>query len=200
MSTDESGSRKRAAATKRERTNRVILAAARTLFDQYGYHGVKRDDVAKLARVGTATIFSHYPTKQALAIAAYAPSVLRLMADMEKRLPIMTSPEPYFTTFIWNLAVCLAQQPAMAVALLPLSRDSRSHSEGDEATHVLSFRDLAEFIGKLLMRCTDAHAQDSATLVNDIADFALSGLLTWIVQHPERPGKDAADLMLAHLL
>lgn len=189
MSTEELDPRQRAGATKRRRTNLWILDAARALFDEHGYYGVSRDDVASTAAISAATLQKHYKTKQALAIAAYAPPVLALMA----------SPEPVPVNFIRELADFLAAHPAMAVALLPLSRDPRTRGEDDEATYVVSFRDLVEFIGKLLVQCADARTQDSVT-VDDTADFALSGLLTWIVQHPERSGKDAADLMLAHLL
>lgn len=190
MSTEELGPRQRAGATKRKRTNLWILDVARALFDEHGYHGVTRDDVIKGAGTSAATLQKHYKTKQALAIAAYAPPVLTLMA----------SPEPMPAIFIRELADFLVAHPTMAVALLPLSRDPRTQSEDDEATYVVSFRDLVEFIGKLLVQSTDAHAQDSVAMANDTADFALSGLLTWIVQHPKRSGKDAADLTLTHLL
>jgi AcrR family transcriptional regulator len=189
MSTEELGPRQRAAATKRRRTDLWILDTARAMFDEHGYHGVTRDDVIREAGIGSTTLQKRYKTKQALAIAAYAPSVLALMA----------SPEPMPAIFIRELADFLVAHPVMAVALLPLSRDPRTQSEDDAATYVVSFRDLVEFIGKLLVQRADVRTQDSA-MVNDTAAFALCGLLTWIVQHPGRSGEDAAKLMLAHLL
>jgi hypothetical protein len=134
-----------------------------------------------------------------MAIAAYAPPVLALMTSTEKELATMATPEPTLVTFIRKLAAFLAAHPAMAIALLPLSRDPRSHGEDDEATHAVSFRDLVAFISKLLVQCANARPRQS-DMVDDTVDFALSGLLTWIVQHPERSGKDAAFLLLKHLL
>ena len=199
MSTEELGPRQRAAATKRERTTRALLDAARRLFDENGWHGTRVEDVVKAAHIGSATRFNYFPTKRALAVAAYAPPVLALMASTEKELATMATPEPTLITFIRELAAFLAAHPAMAVALLPLSRDPRGYGEDDGVTHVVNFRDLVEFISKLLVQCADARPQESA-MVDDTVDFALSGLIAWIVQHPERSGKDAAFLLLNQLL
>ncbi|HEV2639401.1 MAG TPA: helix-turn-helix domain-containing protein [Actinocrinis sp.] len=199
MSTENLTPQQRTAATKKRRTNLWIADAARTLFNQHGWHGVTRDQVAEEAGVGFTTLSKHFPTKRSLAIAAYAPQVIVFMSTAGTALATKAEAEPLLVKFIQELADYLAAHPAMAIALLPLSRDPRSHGEDEEATHVVSFRDLVEFISKLLVQCSNAHGQDSAA-VDDTADFALSGLLTWIVQHPERSGKDAAVLMLRHLL
>lgn len=186
MSTEETTPQQRAAATKRQRTNLWIRDAARTLFDEHGYHGVTRDDIVVASGMGLTTISKHFPTKRALAVATYAPEVLALMASAEKELVDKVSPEAVFTSFIHELATYLVAHPAMAYVLLPLSQDARTPD--DESILVVSFRDLVEHLAKL------------AGLTEDDADFALGGLLTWIVQHPGRSSEDAANVMLSLLL
>lgn len=195
---EQVGSRQRAAATKRARTQRSILDAASKLFNEHGYSGVTLEAVATEAGVGVATIANHFPTKRALAIAAYAQPLLALMTSTEKELTSEAKPVRLFERFIRELSVVLAASPVMTYALLPLSRDSRNHGRDDEATYVVSFQQLVDFLGTLLERCGSV-IQNTASAM-DVADFYLGGLLTWIIQHPERSGEDAADLVLNQLL
>ncbi|MFJ2006712.1 hypothetical protein [Streptomyces chartreusis] len=104
------------------------------------------------------------------------------------------------TEFIRELALELHDHPTMAYSLLPLARDQRTSMRSGNSEEVLdvSFWQIVEFLGKLLER-RQRTDQCSIPAV-EVADFHLSGLLTWIVQHPERSGEDAATLTLSQLL
>jgi AcrR family transcriptional regulator len=191
----------RAAETKRRRTRAWILDAARSLFNEHGYHAVTRDDIAAEAGVGVGTIHKHFATKQCLAVAAYAPHVLGLMQSTEASVANGAQIDYVITEFIRELALELHDHPTMAYALLPLARDQRTpttRSEGAGPVLDVSFWQIAEFLGKLLERRQRTN-QCSIPAV-EVADFYLSGLLTWIVQHPERSDEDAATLTLSQLL
>ena len=197
MSAESLTRAQRTAVTKRRRMSAWILDAARSLFDGHGYHGVTRDDVCQTGGFGATTLSNHFPTKRALAIAAYAPDVQVLMQSAEEAVSKDTAPETVVRHFIRKFAGVLASHPAMAFALLPLSLDPRATSADDESVHVLSFWQLVEFLAKLLERCD--HVNQRTAQAVDVADLFLSGLLTWIVQHPERSGEEAANLMLSQL-
>ncbi|MFD5847470.1 hypothetical protein [Streptomyces chartreusis] len=99
--------------------------------------------------------------------------------------------------FIRHLAEGLHDHPTLAYALLPLARDQRNASDSEPVLDV-GFWQIAEFLGKLLER-QEVHDQGDIPTV-EVAELYLSGLLTWIVQHPERSGGDAAKLVLSQLL
>jgi len=55
---------------QKARTRALILDAARTLFEEHGFDGTTMRAVAAEAEVGLGTIFSHFPDKAALLVAA----------------------------------------------------------------------------------------------------------------------------------
>ncbi|MGW0495760.1 TetR/AcrR family transcriptional regulator [Streptomyces sp. NPDC003007] len=190
----------RAAATKRKRTIRAVIEAAQVLFDTYGWHGVTVDDIAREAGVSAATINNHFATKRAVVVTAYAQPILSLMQATEKSVVNGAQVDWVIEEFIRELAHELHTHLTMAYALLPLARDQRSptRAEGSEDVLDVSFWQLTELLGKLLER-QECHDQSDTPAV-EVADFYLSGLLTWIVQHPERSGEDAAKLTLSQLI
>lgn len=60
-----------------ERNARLLVAAARELFDRRG-PGAPLDEIAKRAGVGNATLYRHYPTRDDLLAAVYADEVAAL--------------------------------------------------------------------------------------------------------------------------
>ncbi|MGI5422888.1 TetR/AcrR family transcriptional regulator [Actinomadura luteofluorescens] len=57
-----------------ERNARLLVAAAREVFDERG-PGAPLDEIAKRAGVGNATLYRHYPTRDDLLAAVYADEV-----------------------------------------------------------------------------------------------------------------------------
>ncbi|MGW5718477.1 TetR/AcrR family transcriptional regulator [Amycolatopsis sp. NPDC003865] len=63
------------------RRNRdAVLAKARELFDDGSFFDLRFDDFARLAGVGTGTLYRHFPTREALAEAVYRGEVATLCA------------------------------------------------------------------------------------------------------------------------
>ncbi|WP_141575558.1 TetR/AcrR family transcriptional regulator [Actinomadura sp. WMMA1423] len=65
-----------------ERNARLLVAAARELFDERG-PGAPLDEVAKRAGVGNATLYRHFPTRDDLLAAVYADEVAALCGQGE---------------------------------------------------------------------------------------------------------------------
>lgn len=198
MSTEESsGPRQRAGATKRRRTSTRILEVTRSLLDEYGYHGVTLDAIARVAGVSPATLANHYPTKRALVMAAHAPVIQSLMQHTEATIAEGKNPKATTVSFIRTLAEDIVGHPAFAIALLPLSDDMRPQHEVVRSADTVTFGQLVIFLGDLLERCAADVRYPVPAM--DTANFCLSGLLLWILQHPERSGDDAIKLALSQL-
>lgn len=54
-----------------QRKRDALLATAREVFDAGGFFDLRFDDFARLAGVGTGTLYRHFPTREALAEAVY---------------------------------------------------------------------------------------------------------------------------------
>ncbi|MBO0779939.1 MAG: TetR family transcriptional regulator [Ktedonobacteraceae bacterium] len=63
-----------------------ILAAAVKLFAEYGYHAAPMRDIAMLAGIQAASIYHHYPNKQALLVEIMETSMRRLNEGLERIL------------------------------------------------------------------------------------------------------------------
>jgi AcrR family transcriptional regulator len=69
-----------------------ILAAAVQLFAQYGYHAAPLRDIARLAGIQAASIYHHYPSKQALLVKIMETYMQRLNASLEHILSEYSDP------------------------------------------------------------------------------------------------------------
>lgn len=85
---------KHRSATPRQRqkaaTRHRILAVARSQFELHGYEGTKMRAVAAEAGVAAGTIFTHFPDKGALLIAA----ILEDLAETDRRIAESLPPSP----------------------------------------------------------------------------------------------------------
>jgi AcrR family transcriptional regulator len=61
-----------------------ILAAAVQLFAEYGYHAATMRDIAQMAGIQAASIYYHYPSKQALLIEIIESHMRQLNANLER--------------------------------------------------------------------------------------------------------------------
>lgn len=61
-----------------------ILAAAIQLFAEYGYHAAPLRDIARIAGIQAASIYHHYPNKQALLVEIMETFMLRLNSGLER--------------------------------------------------------------------------------------------------------------------
>src|ERR1700753_1384489 len=69
-----------------------ILVAAVQLFAQYGYHAAPLRDIARLAGIQAASIYHHYPSKQALLVKIMETYMQRLNASLEHILKEFDDP------------------------------------------------------------------------------------------------------------
>lgn len=60
-----------------------ILVAAVQLFAEYGYHAAPLRDIARIAGIQAASIYHHYPSKQALLVEIMETYMQRLIASLE---------------------------------------------------------------------------------------------------------------------
>jgi AcrR family transcriptional regulator len=61
-----------------QRNRQALLAKAREIFDAGEFYDLRFDDFARLAGVGTGTLYRHFPTREALAEAVYHEEVATL--------------------------------------------------------------------------------------------------------------------------
>lgn len=175
------------------------LNAARSLFDTHGWYGVTVKDIAKKADVDIATISAYFPTKQTVALAAYSRLLQPIVRDAEQAV---TRPWPACnpTGFIRDLAKLLIERPALAVALLPVSSE---YTKTDSATTakivIVDFDQLAQLFGSLVKSLWKGESTSGCDLA-EAAEMALSGLLSWILTHPDRSFEDASRLVLNQFL
>jgi AcrR family transcriptional regulator len=97
-----------------ERNARLLVAAARELFDERG-PGAPLDEIAKRAGVGNATLYRHYPTRDDLLAAVYADEVAAL-CDRGAALPAEAGAGEALHAWLEAFAVQLATGRAPAFA------------------------------------------------------------------------------------
>lgn len=115
------GPRERAARTKRERTRRALLGAARTLLEERGWHGTRMEDVAAHAGVSSATTYNHFPTKGLLVAHVCAPMVAEPVARARAALDAAGPDAPVaaaLVTHVHDLSAVLRHHEALSVTLL----------------------------------------------------------------------------------
>lgn len=110
------------------RTNRErILSVAEEVFGKGG-HSASTEEVARLAGVGIATVFRHFPTKAALLEAVLVQRFDRLREQAEALLPA-TDPGAAFFDFFRHLVADASGKIAIGEAL----REAGGDSGGDAA-------------------------------------------------------------------
>jgi AcrR family transcriptional regulator len=199
VSTEEFGPRQRGAATKRRRTILRVIEAASFLFDAHGWYDVTREDIAREAGVSAPAIDNHFTTKRVLALASYFSMLKPILALAEEE----SDAREALIGFVTELADVTVRLPVLAIVLLPATRDvprcgdeTRSPSAEVE---LIDFDQLAQCLGKLMENYGTAEYYGDANLT-EVAEIYLSGLLSWVLKHPDRSGEDAAQLILSQLL
>lgn len=81
-----------------QRNREALLAKAREVFEAGGFD-LRFDDFARLAGVGTGTLYRHFPTREALAEAVYHEEIATL-CDRARQLQATLSGEQALTAFL----------------------------------------------------------------------------------------------------
>ena len=146
------------------RNDRLLVAAARALFDERG-PDVPLDEVARRAGVGNATLYRHYPTRGDLLTAVYADEIAAL-CDQGAALLREPAPGEAFFTWLQAFAVHVATRRTLAFA----GTDS-----GGEPRTVLFARwhaSLTSTAGKLLSNAQEAGAVRTDLTVDEVLALA----------------------------
>jgi AcrR family transcriptional regulator len=78
--------------TKGERTKQRIVETAAELFNTRGYQGTAVTDVAEAADLEKGAVYNYFPTKDALAMAAFAHNADALLDAIGKRVDAVDGP------------------------------------------------------------------------------------------------------------
>jgi AcrR family transcriptional regulator len=73
---------------QKEETRRIILESARSLFSEVGFKKATIREIARQAEVGFGTVFSHFPDKSSLLIAALLDDLAKTQEDAMKTFPL----------------------------------------------------------------------------------------------------------------
>jgi AcrR family transcriptional regulator len=84
----ETETRPRRAYLKAEERRRLIIEAAQQVFARTNLQGARTRDIARAADVNEATLFQHFPSKEALFQAAVIEPLLETMQGMDERARI----------------------------------------------------------------------------------------------------------------
>jgi AcrR family transcriptional regulator len=115
------------------RNREALLAKARELFDTGEFYDLRFDDFARLAGVGTGTLYRHFPTREALAEAVYHEEVVAL-CDRARRLQATSPALEALATFLRDFVDYLHEHHGLARTLATLmTTGSEALAEGGRA-------------------------------------------------------------------
>ncbi|GHO82780.1 TetR/AcrR family transcriptional regulator [Dictyobacter formicarum] len=125
-----------------------ILAAAVHLFAQYGYHAAPLRDIARIAGIQAASIYHHYPNKQALLIEIMETYMLRLNVSLEHVLKEFDDPLQRLHEAIANH---IRMHTTYKEEFFIIDTEMRALEEEHKA-HIISLRDKYEALLQELLQ------------------------------------------------
>ncbi|MEV0952086.1 TetR/AcrR family transcriptional regulator [Promicromonospora sp. NPDC050249] len=172
-----------------QRNREALLATAREVLDAGDFFDLRFDDFARLAGVGTGTLYRHFPTREALAEAVYHEEVATLSArayELRATLPA----EEALAVFLRGVVDHMDANQGLARTLATLmATRSGALAEGGRA--------LEQAVGDLV-----AGAVRDGVVRDDVEGGAIMMALHGIgAAHDHRPGWRAeADGVITLLL
>jgi AcrR family transcriptional regulator len=169
---------------KRAARRAQILAAAWTCFQKEGLHATTMDDIIRASGLSAGAVYSYYPSKDELILAAVTSSLASLSALVEPILKAEPLPGP--DQFVWQVTATIAGFTARdgydlkRIALLGWGEAQRS--ERLRATmrgFYLAFRGGLEEVVEGWRR---SGLVEEAASVQDTAKALLSIILGFVVQ------------------
>jgi AcrR family transcriptional regulator len=125
-----------------------ILAASVQLFAEYGYHAAPLRDIARMAGIQAASIYHHYPNKQALLVEIMETNMQRLNRSLEHILREYSDPLQRLNEAIANH---IRLHTTYKDEFFIVDTEIRA-LEGDNRTYILSLRDTYEALLQDLLR------------------------------------------------
>ncbi|RDI26601.1 TetR/AcrR family transcriptional regulator [Lentzea flaviverrucosa] len=116
-----------------QRNRQALLAKAREIFESGEFFDLRFDDFARLAGVGTGTLYRHFPTREALAEAVYHEEVVAL-CDRAHRLRETSPALEALSTFLREFVGYVHEHHGLARTLTTLmATGSETLAEGSRA-------------------------------------------------------------------
>jgi AcrR family transcriptional regulator len=116
-----------------QRNREALIAKAREIFDTGGFFDLRFDDFARLAGVGTGTLYRHFPTREALAEAVYHEEVAAL-CDRARQLQATLPAEEALAAFLRGMVDHMHAHQGLARTLAALmATRSDALAEGGQA-------------------------------------------------------------------
>jgi AcrR family transcriptional regulator len=150
-----------------------ILAAAVQLFAEYGYHAAPLRDIARIAGIQAASIYHHYPNKQALLIEIMETHMQRLNNGLEHILREQTDP---LQRLYEAIAHHIRLHTTYKAEFFIVDTELRS-LEGESRPYILALRDKYEALLQELLQDGMERGVFRATDVK-VASYALIAMCT----------------------
>src|ERR1051326_120411 len=125
-----------------------ILAAAVRLFAEYGYHAAPLRDIARIAGIQAASIYHHYPNKQALLVEIMETHMQRLNGQLELILCMYDDPQRRLHEAIANH---IRLHTVYKAEFFIIDTEIRS-LEAEKRPAILALRDTYEALLQTLLR------------------------------------------------
>lgn len=125
-----------------------ILDAAVQLFSEMGYHAAPLRDIAKKAGIQAASIYYHYPSKQALLMEIMDTHMRQLNANLER---ILALPESMPRRLYEAIANHIRLHTTYKAEFFIIDTEIRA-LEGENRTQILALRDEYERLFQQLLK------------------------------------------------
>ncbi|RJF88987.1 TetR/AcrR family transcriptional regulator [Oleomonas cavernae] len=181
-------------ARRRQESRRRLLAAARKLFVERGYHATRPQDIAREADVGNGTFYLHFADKREIFLAFAEEACAEIEAAI---IGPLHAPEPWDQRILNTLKATLAfeesERKVIAAALMDLSIIDPGSGEP-----TVRPRDrLAQLTAESLTQGME-RGEIRADLNADLIAHALLGMVEQAAYHAERSNLDS-ELVLKTL-
>lgn len=154
-----------------------ILAAAVRLFSEYGYHAATMRDIAQIAGIQAASIYYHYPSKQALLIEIMETHMRKLNANLER---IVSKPYKVQQRLYDAISNHILLHTTYKSEFFIIDTEIRA-LEGDNRGKILALRDYYEDLIQELLR----EGMDQGVLYQTdvkISSYAIIAMCTEVAQ------------------
>ncbi|MBI4511927.1 MAG: TetR/AcrR family transcriptional regulator [Deltaproteobacteria bacterium] len=171
-----------------------ILAAAQAVFSRSGYHQANLDDVVRLARVGRATLYREFGSKDALLLAVVTSGIDDLRDRMVAAVSIEGPPREVFGRAIRSALSFFDQHRALARILFLEARELHDEVVKRYFERYESAKPLAS---ALYLESSPLCATRSPGELADVLMYLIAGrVMIWLLKGQPAPLSLDADFLL----
>lgn len=208
--TDATTARQRSAATKRTRTRAALLEAAATVFAERGWDEARMDDVARIAGVGVATAYNHFPSKSVLLGSVYRPLVAELHQRTEQDILLGETSRSAIDRHIRDLCELVVAHDKLNAGLVAALVDqgvqgdswaeSHERSGASEPEDIRQIVPMARSLAGLIQYGQTRGEIGHHIAPAEVANYHVDALLMRTLRAPSLGATGLAELVLCQLL